>query len=443
MPAIHRRTLIMSTLAAATAHAQGTSAPPPIVFVHGNGDTAGLWLTALWRFETNDYPRDRLFALDLRYPLARTRDDTPQPGRSSTHDVMEQLAAEVTRVRAATGAPKVILVAQSRGGNTVRNYLKNGGGAAQAEMAVLCGATNHGVIVSDKYLVGGEFNGASSFMIDLNATPGEVLPGVRFATIRSDHDDKYAQPVGTYLGLPGVPTGVSFDAPDLRGATKFVLPGVDHRETGYSPEAFAAIYGFMTGGRPRAIAIAAESRSMLTGKVSGFEAGAPTNIGIQGAKVTIFEVSPDTAERRGDPVYTKTTGADGLWGDFAADPEAFHEFVLALEGYPSTHLYRSPFPRSSAIVNLRPQPLTDADKSADAAIYMTRPRGYFGIGRDTILLGGQTPTDIPPGVPSASSTRLVAGLDAGPIGGVFNAEQIAARSWPARENHVSVIELTY
>ncbi|MEO9191419.1 MAG: alpha/beta fold hydrolase, partial [Acetobacteraceae bacterium] len=280
-----RRGFMLGTLAAGcvgTARAQDT-APPPIVFVHGNGDTAGLWLTMLWRFETNLYPRDRLFALDLRYPTARTRDDTPEPGRSSAHDVMEQLAAEVTRVRALTGAPKVILVAQSRGGNTVRNYLKNGDGAARTEIAVLCGAVNHGIIVSDKYLLGSEFNGASPFMIDLNSTPKEVLPGVRYATIRSDRDDKFAQPDGRYLGFPGVPTGLSFNAPDLRGATKFVLPGVDHRETGYSPEAFATMYGFITGGRPRTIAIAAEQRPVLTGKVSAFEAGAPTNIAIAGA----------------------------------------------------------------------------------------------------------------------------------------------------------------
>ena len=37
---------------------------PPIVFVHGNGDTAALWLTTLWRFESNGWPRDRLLAID-------------------------------------------------------------------------------------------------------------------------------------------------------------------------------------------------------------------------------------------------------------------------------------------------------------------------------------------------------------------------------------------
>ena len=33
---------------------------PPIIFVHGNGDHAALWLTTLWRFESNGVPSDRL-----------------------------------------------------------------------------------------------------------------------------------------------------------------------------------------------------------------------------------------------------------------------------------------------------------------------------------------------------------------------------------------------
>ena len=38
---------------------------PPIVFVHGNGDTAALWTTTIWRFESNGWPRERLHAIDL------------------------------------------------------------------------------------------------------------------------------------------------------------------------------------------------------------------------------------------------------------------------------------------------------------------------------------------------------------------------------------------
>jgi hypothetical protein len=60
-----------------------------------------------------------------------------------------------------------------------------------------------------------EFNGASAFMRQLNAGPNEVVAGVKFYTLRSDYFDKYAQPDGRFLGLPGVPTGVSYDGPAL------------------------------------------------------------------------------------------------------------------------------------------------------------------------------------------------------------------------------------
>jgi triacylglycerol lipase len=58
--------------------------PRPIVFVHGNGDSAAEWMVTLWRFESNGYPRDRLFAVDLRFPTARTLDDVPEAGTSSS-----------------------------------------------------------------------------------------------------------------------------------------------------------------------------------------------------------------------------------------------------------------------------------------------------------------------------------------------------------------------
>ncbi len=441
---IDRRTLLMATLAGglSTGAARAQAAALPIVFVHGNGDTAGLWLTTIWRFESNGVPRDRMFAIDLRYPLARAVDAVPQPGRSSTDDVMRQLAAEVTRVRALTGAAKVVLVAQSRGGNTVRNYLKNGGGAEQTALAVLCGAVNHGVVVSDKYIVGSEFNGASAFMRDLNSTPDELVAGVPFTTIRSDHEDKYAQPDGRYLGFPGLPTGVSFNAPDLKGATKIVLPGVDHRETGFCPAAFTAIYQAITNRQPGTIDIAPEQRPVLTGKVSGFEADAPTNIGIAGVPVRIWRTDPLTGARVGSPAHDVVTGPDGTWPEFAADSSATYEFVVSAPGFPVTHIYRSPFPRGSRYLHIRPQPFGPDDATAAGVVYMTRPRGYFSRGRDTVTMNAAIPSDIPAGVPTVATTRLVA--DAGAqVRGAFNGEAVTARAWPAHENHVSVIELTY
>src|SRR5690242_1362698 len=57
---------------------------PPILFVHGNGDHAALWITTMWRMESNGVPRDRMFAINFSYPLARGDDKAEQANRSST-----------------------------------------------------------------------------------------------------------------------------------------------------------------------------------------------------------------------------------------------------------------------------------------------------------------------------------------------------------------------
>ena len=132
---ITRRRLLIAAAAAGTASLgacaarPGTTDMPPIVFVPGNGDTAALWTTTIWRFESNGWPRDRLHAIDMPYPLARDDDAKEQPGRSSTAEHMAYLAAEVKKVLAATGASKVALVGNSRGGYPIRNFIANGGGA--------------------------------------------------------------------------------------------------------------------------------------------------------------------------------------------------------------------------------------------------------------------------------------------------------------------------
>jgi triacylglycerol lipase len=151
-----RRHVLLGVAASGLVAACGTttgdgpaaSPPPPIVFVHGNGDSAALWLTTLWRFESNGWPRDRLHAIDFPYPLSRDDDTKAQDGRSSTADARAFLAAEIDRVLAATGARQVVLIANSRGGNAVRNVLANGDpgrgltpAAARAKVshAILCG----------------------------------------------------------------------------------------------------------------------------------------------------------------------------------------------------------------------------------------------------------------------------------------------------------------
>ena len=430
--------MLLAVMLCGAAFAQ--PARPPIIFVHGNGDTAGLWITTLWRFEANGYPRDRMFALDLRYPQARSVDATAQAGRSSTTDVRDQLAAEVARVRALTGADKVVLVAQSRGGNTVRNYIKNGGGAAFTSAAILCGAVNHGVLVSNAVLLGSEFNGASPFMRDLNGTPGEVVAGVRFVTIRSTADDKFAQPDGAALGMKGVSTGVGFDAPALQGAENIAIDKLDHRETGYGAAAFPALFKAVTGAAPSVLTVPNAGPVVLNGKLTGFEADAPSNIAVPGATVSVWRVAADSGERQGAALKQTLVGADGLWGPVTVAPTDALEFEIVAAGYPTTHIYRSPFPRSSDIVHLRPQPFGKDDGAAAAVVYMARPRGYFFVGRDSISLDGAMPGDIPAGVPTTATTRLATSAGRS-VRGVFNGEAIVARTWAAAEKQVSVIEI--
>lgn len=417
---------------------------PPIVFVHGNGDTAALWIAQIWRFESNGYARDRLQAIDIKYPSARSVDAKPQEGRSSAAEAMQQLADFVAEVKRKTGASKVALVGNSRGANTIRNYVKNGGGKEHVSHVVLGGGVNRGVIISDTALVGSEFNGASDFMRQLNDGPSEVVDGVRFMTLRSEKDDKYAQPDGLFIGMAGKPTGISFDAAALKGAENVVLAGLDHREVSYAPAAFVHTYRFITGRLPDRVEILPEATAVLNGKVTGLTAGSYDNIGVAGAKVTIYAVDPRTGKRLGGAVHSKTAGPDGVWGPFTTPTDSYLEFIVEVPDQPITHIYRSPFPRGSDVLHLRPARFGKGEEGAASVVNISRPRGYFGHGRDIFLIDGVVPEGVNKGVPGASTARLV--LPEGPPRSVpvrFNLESFAVQSWPKAENRLVIAEFHY
>jgi pimeloyl-ACP methyl ester carboxylesterase len=416
---------------------------PPVLFVHGNGDQAGLWITTIWRMESNGIARDRLFAINFTDPLARTDDSVPQPNRSSTEDQRRELAEAIARLKARTGAPRVALVGNSRGGNSIRSYVK--GGAADVSHAVLCGVPNHGVYDWADGL-GNEFNGRGPFLRALNEGESEVTPGTSFLTLRSDGNDKYAQADGRFVGKPGTPTGITTEGPALKGAVNLVLGAVDHRETAYSARAFREIYKFIAGSEPERIAIAPEAQVRLSGLVTGTSGGVQTNRPVAGAAVELYRVSGETGERIGGPVHVSQTAADGRWGPAEVDPSWYLEIVLTSAGSTTTHFYRSPFPRSSDIVHLRAaRPLGSDDAGAGAVVLMSRPRGYFGLPRDVVLLDGKEPMDVKPGVPTDSVTtvRLSAAEVGRPVVALFNQERIVARAWPAVENRIAIAELTY
>ncbi len=453
---MHRTLLAALASALMAACATGPTpplpAPLPIVFVHGNGDSAALWTTTQWRFESNGWPRERLHAVHLPDPLARDDDTIAQPGRSSTLQSAQALAAEVDAVLQRSGAAKVVLVGNSRGGYAIRNYVQNFGGAARVERVVLGGTPNHGVRADASSGTGNEFNGAGPFLTALNAPKGpngdEVTPGPAWLTLRSDNNDKYAQPDGLWIGAPGKPTNVTFDGPALKGATNLVLPGRDHREVSFHAEAFTRTWEFITGRPPASTEVQPEAAPLLDGQISGLGPAGPDNRPLAGALLQIYAVDAATGARQGEALHSKTVGADGRWGPFAARPGTPYEFVVSAAGYAVTHVYRSPFPRGSAIVHLRADKLQDADRAAQSVLVFTRPRGYFGIPRDRVVFDGISP---PPGVPAGgvagiASSRLRLAAGAGrPVVGEFDSgplhERIVARAWPAAENHLVVLEL--
>jgi triacylglycerol lipase len=71
---------------------------------------------------------------------------------------------------------------------------------------------------------------------------------------------------------------------------------------------------------------------------------------------------------------------------------------------------------------------------------MSRPRGYFGVGRDKFTLDGKVPPGIPDGVPAVSTGRLAFDSSPRTVLAVFNNETVPTRTWPVKDNHLVVAE---
>ena len=86
--------------------------------------------------------------------------------------------------------------------------------------------------------------------------------------------------------------------------------------------------------------------------------------------------------------------------------------------------------------------MAGADRNAVAVVTMTRPRGYFGLGRDAMSLDGKPLAGIVAGVAGGSTAKVSLHGDSGrAVIAEFNGTRIAARAWPVAGNHVTLIEL--
>jgi hypothetical protein len=240
-------------------------------------------------------------------------------------------------------------------------------------------------------------------------------------------------------------TNVGYEGPELKGARNVVIPLLDHREVAFHPLAFQAMYEFITGKPPVTAEIVPEDKPVLNGMVSGFANGAPTNLPLTGITVSVYEVDPGSGKRLGEAAHRKTTGADGWWGPFQAKPTAYYEFVFGGGNYPTFHICRTPFPRSSNHVGLRLRPAANEHESgAGSVVILSRPRGYLGLARDAFLIDGQPPEGVIAGVPTSDSGRMK--FPPGPPRSVpvrLNKESLTLQTWPSGEGHVVIAEFHY
>ena len=116
--------------------------------------------------------------------------------------------------------------------------------------------------------------------------------------------------------------------------------------------------------------------------------------------------------------------------------------MISAPGYATTHIYRSGFPRSSNLIHLRAERMTDADKAAESIVTLTRPRGYLDPARDKMLLDGAAPAGVPAGAGVATAKVKPSG-GVRSIAGEFNGERVVGQTWPAASGHLVFLELTY
>jgi hypothetical protein len=286
---------ILSLLVAALLWAAPAQAKDhvPIVFVHGNTGSAQQFETNAMRFTSNGYSDADLFAYE--YDSSATTNDAAIAG----------LDGFIADVKAKTGAPKVDVLAHSRGTTIMLAFLSTPARAAQVRRYV-------------------NFDGRSAPRL-----PGGVPS----------------------LGIwgEGDPTRA------ITGGQNFYFPEKSHTEVTTSAEAFAKVFEFLTGEAPKTTDVVPEppGRVRVSGRVTNF----PQNTGLEGAELEVYAVDPGTGQRRSRrPRYTRLLGADGAWGPLRLNGRQRYEFAVTRPDGIVQHFYFLPFERSDHFVRLQTSP---------------------------------------------------------------------------------------
>lgn len=284
--------MVLLLSAAAGDAADGPFTGNPVIFVHGGFGSAGQFASQALRFSSNGYPDTHLAALEYDSLF----------GVASFDEVLGSLDELIAEVQATTGAAQVDLMGHSLGTRVSQTFLASPARAANV---------GHYVNID-----GGEADALPGGVPTLAIWAGEGTPGRR-----------------------------------ILGATNVTLPNQTHVQAATSAEAFAAMYQFLTGSPPSTTAVRRVSGPI---EISGRAVLFPQNVGVEGATVQVWEVSPFTGERRGGQAReTFAIPADGSFGPFRGVAGKSYEFTIRRQGVAREHrLYYEPFLRSDPFVRL-------------------------------------------------------------------------------------------
>jgi len=324
----------LAIFAAATA-AQAKPPLNPIIFVHGGSGSGAQFESQAMRFASNGYPHR--YVRVLEYDSSSIGTILPA--------VLAELDALIAELQAATGRAQVDLLGHSLGTFVCQSYLASPARAANVAHYV-------------------NIDGAEA-----PAPPGGVPTLALWAGA--------APPIGS-----------------IGGALNVTLADQEHIESATSAEAFFEMYHFFRGMAPATTDIVPEppGQVSISGQVNYF----PSNEGIDGATLEIWEVDPATGFRRGDePVATRLIDASGDWGPIdEVKGGRSYEFAVNREGEIGVNYFYEPFLRSDHLIRLNVATgLTPfIDQSADStALTVLRNRefcGDLGPGSDVLAVDG-------------------------------------------------------
>lgn len=204
----------------------------PVVFIHGNGDSAAGWNTQIQRFRDKGYAENELFAITL----------IPPQNENHQH-YAAQIKTFIENILSQKGTKKVNVIAHSLGCTVTRHYIKFMEGDKKVANAVLVCGGNHGLPAADLTMMQADVFKQSpeintlgaQFLQDLNTgNPGglETYGPTEYMTI-SGPDDEF------FLFFEG--------SPQLTGADNRVIRGHGHFGLRDAEETFICSLAFFEG----------------------------------------------------------------------------------------------------------------------------------------------------------------------------------------------------